>query len=323
MKTVIVSGIQPTGDLHIGNYLGAIKNWVALQADPSFERYFFVADWHSMTVDYDAAHKQKQILQLVRDLLALGIDPAKSHMFVQSHIPEHAELAWIFNTLTPISELEKMTQYKDKSARHAANINVGLFTYPVLQTADILMYRAAAVPVGEDQVQHVELARVIAKKFNARFGKFFVEPRALLTPAPRVMSLTEPTQKMSKSHGEKSCIFLCDAPEVIYQKIRKAVTDAAGVKNLLQLAQLFDAGGLTYQHLMSDFKKGDLKNVELKDTLAELLADAFKSFRTARDNITDTAVRDVIKKGSAEARSVAEDTMALVREHIGLSRTIS
>lgn len=320
MKTVIVSGIQPTGDLHIGNFLGAVKNWVALQNEQSFERYFFVADWHSMTVDYDAAHKQKQIAQLVGDLLALGIDPKKSHLFVQSHIPEHAELAWIFNTLTPMSELEKMTQYKDKAARHATNINAGLFVYPVLQAADILMYRAGAVPVGEDQIQHVELARVIAKKFNSRFGRIFPEPRALLTPTPRVMSLLEPTKKMSKSHGEKSCIFLNDAPDVIFQKIRKAVTDQTGVKNLLALAKLFDTEELTYTHLLTDYKNGDLKNVELKDTLAELIAIAFKEFRATRDSVTESMVRDVIKNGDTSAREVAHETMARVREYAGLSR---
>ncbi|OGH63004.1 MAG: tryptophan--tRNA ligase [Candidatus Magasanikbacteria bacterium RIFCSPHIGHO2_01_FULL_50_8] len=318
MKKVIVSGIQPTGDLHIGNYFGAVKNWVALQNDGQFERYFFIPDLHSLSIDYDPREKQRQIRQLVRDLLALGIDPKKSTLFVQSQVPEHTELCWIFLTVTPMSELEKMTQFKDKAERASANINAGLFTYPVLQAADILLYHGSVIPVGEDQVQHIELTRVIAKKFNAKFGRLFPEPQSLLTQTPRVMSLLEPSKKMSKSHGPKSCIFLNDSPDDIAVKIRKAVTDEVGVRNLLDLAQLFDETKLTFQHLKKDFDNGDLKNIELKDTLAELIAQTFAEFRSRRDQISDAEIAQILENGRMHASSVAQKTMKEVREMTGV-----
>ncbi len=318
MKKVIVSGIQPTGELHIGNYLGAVKNWIDLQNDPAYDCFFFIADWHSMTIDYEPSEKQRQIKNLVADLLALGVDPNKAHIYVQSSVTATAELAWIFNTLTPMSELEKMTQYKDKSARNAENINTGLFAYPVLQAADILINKAELVPVGEDQVQHVEITRVIAKKFNNKFGKLFPEPHALLTKVPRVMSLTEPTKKMSKSHGPKTCIFISDAPDEIYAKIRKAVTDEAGIQNLLDLVELFDESGLTTAHLKKDFAVGELKNVELKDTLAELIANTFATFRERRQKITDREIKEVLMHGHEHAAKIAAHTMRAVRELVGL-----
>lgn len=318
MKQIIVSGIQPTGQLHIGNYLGAVHNWLELQKNPEFECFFFIPDLHSITIEYDPTEKQRLTHQLVGDLLALGIDPDRVHMFVQSHIPEHTELAWIFNSITPMAELEKMTQYKDKAARNETNVNVGLFTYPILMAADILLYKATVIPVGEDQVQHVELARVIAKKFNKKFGETFPEPKSVLTKIPRVMSLAEPTKKMSKSHGEKSCIFIGDSPDVISLKLRKAVTDEHGVKNLLGLVELFDETGLTYKHLVKDAATGDLKNVELKDTLAELIAQAFAPFRTARTQISDAQIKTVLRAGHEAAARIAAHTMTDVRMKLGL-----
>ena len=318
MKKVIVSGIQPTGEMHIGNYLGAVKNWVELQADPQFDRYFFIPDWHSMTIDYEPGTKQRIIRNLVRDLLALGIDPKKSTLFIQSHIPEHTELFWTLMTLTPMSELEKMTQFKDKALKNAENINAGLFTYPVLMAADILMYKAHINPVGEDQVQHVELARVLAKKFNNKFGQTFPEPQAVLTNVPRIMSLLESDKKMSKSGGDKSCIYLSDSPAVISEKIRKAVTDEQGVQNLLGLAKLFDPTGLTYKHLNKDFAGGTLKNVELKDTLAELISNYFADFRARKEEIDDKMVDAVIAEGCSRAREMAERTMEDVRSKTGI-----
>ncbi len=318
MKKVIVSGIQPTGEMHIGNYLGAVKNWVDLQNDAQYDRFFFIPDWHSMTIDYEPATKQRLIKNLVRDLLALGIDPKKSTLFVQSHIPEHLELCWNFLTVTPMSELEKMTQFKDKAAKHVENVNVGLFTYPVLMAADILMYKSMIVPAGEDQVQHVELARVIAKKFNNKFGTTFPEPKAMLTEVPRVMSLTESNKKMSKSGGDKSCVFVADSPDIIATKIRKAVTDEQGVQNLLELVKLFDVSTLTYAHLKKDFDAGALKNVELKDTLAELIAAAFADFRNRKEEISDAEVAAVLETGRARARAIAQQTMEEVRIKTGL-----
>lgn len=317
MKNVIISGIQPTGSMHIGNYLGAVKNWVDMQADPGLERFYFIPDLHSLTVDFDPAQKQKMVRNLVRDLLALGIDPTKSNLFVQSHVPEHSELCWIFLTLTPLAELDKMTQFKDKAARHAENINAGLYTYPVLMAADILLYKPHQIPVGEDQVQHVELARVIAKKFNNKFSVLFPEPQALLTQTPRVMSLAEPTKKMSKSHGDKSCIYLTDDSDSIHDKMRKAVTDEVGVQNLLGLAQLFDANG-THQKLSAEFAAGTLKNVDLKDTLADLIANYFADFRARREEITDARITEVLEMGRAAASARAQKTMSEVRGALGL-----
>jgi len=226
--TKIISGIQPSGELHIGNYLGAIKNWIKLQSDPKNECLFFIADYHSITEDYDPKKKSEEILNLAIDLIVLGLDPKKLIIFQQSQIPGHADLAWIFNTLVKTAELERMTQYKDKALAQKQNINMGLFDYPVLQAADILIYKAEAVPVGEDQVQHIELTRDIARRFNDKFGKIFPEPKPILTKIPKIMSLTDPTKKMSKSGGNKSYIALTDSPKIIKEKIKSAVSDPGG-----------------------------------------------------------------------------------------------
>ena len=248
-KQIIVSGVQPTGNLHIGNYLGAVKNFVDLQDSGKYEMYIFIADLHSLTGNMDAETRREQITRTAAELLALGIDPKKTTLFVQSHIQEHTELGWVFNCVTPIMELERMTQYKDKSKQQTKNINAGLYTYPVLQAADILLYHGNLVPVGQDQVQHVELTRVVARNFNKRFGNYFPEAEALLTKVPKVMSLLEPEKKMSKSLGGGHVIELCDEPVVIEKKLKKAVTattggdKAPGVINLLMLLEKFSAQG--------------------------------------------------------------------------------
>jgi len=221
----IVSGIQPTSQLHIGNYLGAIKQWVTLQEN--HECVFFVADLHALTVPYDPKKIQESIKQTVIAYIAAGINPDKSIIFVQSEIKEHSELCWFFNTLTPIGELQRMTQYKDKSKQFAQNINAGLLDYPVLQTADVLIYKGEAVPVGKDQEQHIELMRSIAKKFNAKFGQTFKEPESMIVKeGAKIMSLVDPKKKMSKSDDAKGCIFLFDEPEAITKKIMSATTDS-------------------------------------------------------------------------------------------------
>jgi len=230
-KQTIFSAIQPSGELHIGNYLGALKNFVELQN--KYNCFFFIADYHSITGDYNPKEKPKQILDLALDFLAVGLDPKKCVIAVQSQIPEHTELAWIFNTITPISELQRMTQFKDKSQNQEKNINMGLFDYPVLQAADILIYKAYGVPVGQDQIQHIELTRKIARFFNNKFGETFPEPKDIITETPKIMSLTDPTKKMSKSHGEKSYIGINDEPEVIKKKMRKAVS-ATNIKELFE-----------------------------------------------------------------------------------------
>src|SRR3989339_263471 len=265
-KETILSGIQPSGKLHIGNYLGSLKNFLALQHQ--HQCFFMVADYHSITESYDPTKKQEQIIELMSDFLAAGLDPKKCVLVAQSHVPEHTELAWIFDSVTPISFLERMTQYKDKAGRQIENINTGLFTYPILQAADILMYHATAVPVGIDQDQHLELTREIARFFNNRFGKTFAEPKTLHTETSKVMSLLEPTKKMSKSLGDNHCIYLSDEPEAIRQKFSRAVSDSGdatspGGQNLLLLAKIFCAK-TDYRRFSDASQAGKLSYGELK-----------------------------------------------------------
>src|SRR3989338_3880433 len=222
-KPIVVSGIQPTGRLHIGNYLGALKNFVDLQNSEKYRCFFFIADYHALTGDI--TDFSKKITELQIDFLAAGLDPKKSTLFVQSEVPGHTDLGWILSTVTPFGELARMTQFKDKSEKQAENVNAGLFTYPALMAADILMYDAVFVPVGDDQDQHLELTRTIARRFNKKYGETFIEPKSLHTETPRVMSLTDPTYKMSKSEPA-GCLFLDDELTVIEKKIKTAVTDS-------------------------------------------------------------------------------------------------
>src|SRR5687768_6735331 len=221
----IFSGIQPSGSLHIGNYLGAVKNWVELQH--KYESFFCIVDYHAITVPYEPADLRARTADMALSLLAAGLDPAKCTIFVQSRVPEHTELAWIFNTITPLGELERQTQFKEKSQRQES-VAAGLLNYPVLQAADILLYKADTVPVGEDQVQHLELSREVARRWNARFGEgFFPEPQARLTPTRRIMGL-DGQAKMSKSLG--NTVGLLEEPPSIWEKLRPAVTDPARVR---------------------------------------------------------------------------------------------
>ena len=249
MKPILVSGMQPTGRLHVGNYLGALKNFVALQNSGTYQCYFFLADLHALTEGPAPKALGENILNLAADYLAAGLDPKKSVIYQQSLIPAHSELAWVLDTITPMGELERMTQYKDKSARQKENVNAGLFSYPVLMAADILIYNAQFIPVGEDQLQHLELARTVARKFNSRFGETFLEPKGLLTQTPRVMSLKDPAKKMSKSDPD-GCLFIDDSPEDIKRKLGRAVTDSdasilydpekkPGLSNLLEIYGAF------------------------------------------------------------------------------------
>ncbi len=223
-KKRVFSGIQPSGELHIGNYLGAVKNWVELQEQ--YECFFCIVDLHAVTQPYEPEEMPARVFDMALTLMAAGLDPEKCTIFVQSHVPQHAELAWLFNTVTPIGELERMTQYKDKASRQES-VLAGLLNYPVLQAADILLYLAELVPVGEDQVQHVELTREIARKWNGRFGEYFPEPEALVGEVRRVMGL-DGQAKMSKSLG--NTIGLLESPDEIWAKLRPAVTDPARVR---------------------------------------------------------------------------------------------
>ena len=353
-KQTIFSAVQPSGELHIGNYLGALKNFVELQ--DKYNCLFFIADYHSITGDYDPKEKSKQILNLALDFLAIGLDPQKCTIAVQSQIPEHTELAWIFNTITPISELQRMTQFKDKSQNQGKNINVGLFDYPVLQAADILMYKADAVPAGLDQAQHIELTRKIARFFNNKFGETFPEPKDIITETPKIMSLTDPTKKMSKSHGPKSYIGINDEPEVIKKKIRKAVS--ADIKNLfdrgmheaeLNLLLINEAGSYSNEdkelnklrlgvsnlftllnefgteehqkYFTGKFKTRDIKFSELKDALAEDIANHFKPFREKRKELEKNPekVKRILDEGAKKAREIVRETMKEVRRKVGLN----
>lgn len=323
MTPAIFSGMQPTGALHIGNYLGALKNWVTLQNEHAC--IFGIMDYHAMTIPYDPKELPLRVKNLALDYLAAGVDPDASIIMIQSHVPEHAELAWIFNTITPLGELERMTQYKEKSAAHKQNSNAGLFTYPILQAADVLMYKASLIPVGEDQVQHIELMRDIAKKFNKTFGKTFPEPKPLLTKTPRIMSLADPSAKMSKSNGEKHYISLSDDAKTIEKKVRAAVTDthagskAHGVANLFAILEAFDEKDIA-RELSTQHKKGTLKYAILKDTVAHVIIGHLAPIqeRRARYAADPEKVADILIAGSEKARKIAQQTIAEVRKKIGV-----
>ncbi len=336
MKPVLISGIQPSGRLHIGNYLGALKNFVDLQNSEKYQCYFFIADLHSLTEDFIPKEKPKQILELVADYLAAGLAPEKSVIFSQAQIPAHSELAWILNTITPMGELTRMTQFKDKAhealigARGLTNeeeyTNVGLFDYPVLMAADILLYDTKFVPVGNDQDQHLEIARTLARKFNSKFGETFTEPQALHTKTPRVMSLADPHKKMSKSQPE-SCLFIDDSPEDIKNKLKKAVTDSdseikydkkdkPAISNLLEIySSLSDE---TIPKLETKFAG---KNYSIfKNDLAELIIRYFADFRKQKLELmkNQSKLLSILAGGSQKAGEVANKKIAEVKKKIGL-----
>ena len=323
----VLSGIQPTGQIHIGNYLGAIKQGLLLQEKN--ECFFFIADLHSLTIPYQPENLQKNILETAIVYLAAGINPEKSIFFVQSDIKEHTELCWLLNTVAPIGDLERMTQYKEKSRQFKKNINAGLLVYPVLQAADILLYKTEGVPVGKDQVQHIELARTIARKFNQRFGKTFVEPKAVLAKmGAKIMSLNNPKQKMSKSLESQSYISLFEEPGEIKRKVMSAVTDTGkqikynpgkkpGISNLLIIYSLFSEKPI--KEVEKIFKgKG---YAQFKKSLAELLINSLEPFRKKRKELLsrEVYVRETLKLGAKRARAIAESTMHDVRQKIGLA----
>ncbi len=323
----IFSGIQPTGQIHIGNYLGALKQWIALQEKN--ECIFSIVDLHSLTIPYEPKELQKSIREKLIAYVAAGIDPEKSIIFVQSQIKGHTELCWLLNTLCPVSELERMTQYKDKSKKFKDNINAGLLDYPVLMAADILLYKTEQVPVGKDQEQHVELARTIARKFNQKFGKTFPEPEVILAKSgAKIMSLTDPKKKMSKTDDPKSFISLFDEPEIITKKIMSAETDSGkgitynvakkpGVSNLLTIYSLL-TGQATGQ-IEKQFKgKG---YADFKKSLAKSVIDYLEPFRRKQKELLsrEVYVQEILNKGKSRAKIIAQSTMQEVREKMGLS----
>ncbi|MDO8530038.1 MAG: tryptophan--tRNA ligase [bacterium] len=323
----IVSGIQPTSQLHIGNYLGAIKQWVSLQG--TNECVFFIADLHALTVPYDQKKMQANIRETVVAYIAAGLDPEKSIIFVQSQISGHAELCWLLNTICPIGELQRMTQYKDKSNKFKENINAGLLDYPVLQAADVLLYKGEAVPVGKDQEQHIELIRSLAKKFNQKFGATFKEPASMiLKEGSKIMSLTDPKKKMSKSDEPKSCIFLFDTPEEITKKIMSATTDSGkdiiynitkkpGISNLLTIYSLLK--GTTTKEVEKQFKGKSYG--EFKKSLAQVVVDYLEPFRRKQKELStrEVYVQEILKQGQSRASKIAQETMKEVKDRMGLA----
>lgn len=328
MPATIFSGIKATGKLHIGNYLGAIKNWVKLQNDPDYKTIYSIVDLHSITIDIKASELRENILDMAIDLLACGVDPEKSIFFIQSEVKEHAELAWIFNCILPVAELERMTQFKDKAKQHKGNVNAGLFDYPVLMAADILLYHATLIPVGEDQQQHIELTRKIAKKFNQRWGDYFKEPEALFTPTPRLMALNKPDKKMSKDLGPKSYIAMHDDPDTIREKISKAVTDTgkaggkiSGGRNLLDLFKAFVDDDKIVEKFEEDYKNGELQYGKFKPMLANVIISSLKPIQQKRKELEKNKdyVYQVLKQGAEQARAIASNTMQAVKDLVGLN----
>lgn len=319
----IFSGIQPSGIVHLGNYLGAMKNWAKLQEDN--ECIFCIVDYHAITVDYPQKELPKRIISAAKDVLASGIDSERSILFLQSDIQEHTELAWILNTITAMGELSRMTQYKEKVSRNNAlgNERVGLFDYPVLMAADILLYKTEGVPVGEDQTQHVELARDLARRFNAKFGSTFTEPKLLLTEAKRIGSLSG-NGKMSKSDPENSYLALTDSPEIIRKKIASAVTDdgrsdeiSAGSQNLLYLYDELVGSKLAGKYLM-ERKNKTIKYSEFKPALAEAIISELEPFQKRRAEISDNEVKKIFKEGAEKLQPIAQKTIEEVKEKMGL-----
>ncbi len=318
----IFSGAQPTGAFHIGNYLGAIKNWAELQNDESI---FCVVDLHALTVKQDPKTLRKNILEAAAVYLAAGIDPKKSIIFVQSHVKEHAELAWILNTIARLSEMERMTQFKEKSQQHKENINIGLFSYPVLMAADILLYNTNAVPVGEDQTQHVELARTLAQRFNKTYGKTFVVPEALIREGARIKGLDNPSKKMAKSSDNpNNYISLDNSSQMIRNKIRRAVTDSGSeikyekdkpaISNLMTIYRGFSEE--SFEEIEKRYtNKG---YADFKNDLAEVIIKGLKPFQDRLKEIKPDYVEKVLKKGAQDAEKIAQKTMEKVKKKIGL-----
>jgi tryptophanyl-tRNA synthetase len=328
-KTVL-SGIQPTGDIHLGNYFGAVQNWVRLQSD--YKCIYCVVDYHAMTMPYDPVKLRNNTWELITNLLAVGVKA--ENLFVQSLVPEHTELCWIMNCFCSYGQLTRMTQFKDKSNQvmEKSNddyISVGLFDYPVLQTADILIYKADYVPVGKDQEQHLELSRDIAMRFNNMVKKeYFVLPEALYTETPKIRSTADPAKKMSKSAGEKHNISLFADEATLRRQIKSAVTDSGeatdgvmseGVENLFTMIKA--AGAIdVYNSLMNDFNSGSLKYSLLKDSAADVLWNMVNGFKEkkAEISIDKKIIKDQIKSSSENIRKIAQETLKEVKEMSGL-----
>ncbi|KGL56546.1 MULTISPECIES: tryptophan--tRNA ligase [Pantoea] len=327
-KPIVFSGAQPSGELTIGNYMGALRQWVQMQDD--FHCIYCIVDLHAITVRQDPAALRKATLDTLALYLACGIDPEKSTIFVQSHVPEHTQLSWILNCYTYFGELNRMTQFKDKSSRYEENINAGLFSYPVLMAADILLYQTAQVPVGEDQKQHLELSRDIASRFNALYGDIFKVPEPFIPKSgARVMSLLEPTKKMSKSDDNRNNVIgLLEDPKSVVKKIKRAMTDSeeppvirydikekAGVSNLLDI--LSGVTGKPVTALEQEFEGkmyGHLKGA-VADAVSGMLTDLQERYHRFRND--EALLEQVMRDGAQKARAQAQETLKKVYDAVG------
>ena len=327
-KKVILSGIQPSGELTLGSYLGAIKNWVELADE--YDCYYMMADMHSITVRQTPADLRRRTLTQMAAYIACGLDPEKNTIFIQSHVPAHAELAWVLNCYTMFGELSRMTQFKDKSAKNADNINAGLFTYPALMAADILLYQADLVPVGGDQKQHVEICRDIANRFNGVYGEVFRIPEPYIPKVgARIMSLTSPDSKMSKSDKDPNgCVYVLEKPEDILRKFKKAVTDSdtercvrydpeqkPGVSNLMTIYSV--ATGRSFDEIEAEF---DGKGYgAFKPAVGEAVVEMFRPIREETERIlADKAyLESVYRAGAEKAGYVANKTLRKVYKKVG------
>jgi tryptophanyl-tRNA synthetase len=329
MQDLLVSGVQPTNNLHIGNYIGALKQWLQLQHQ--HRCLFMVVDLHAITVPQDPQKLRANILDIVATYLALGLDPKRCSLFIQSEVPEHTELAWILMTIAKMGEMERMTQFKDKSAKQGESTSLGLFGYPVLMAADVLLYNASSVPVGEDQTQHVELMRDLAQRFNTRFGETFVLPKALLqSEGARIMALDEPTKKMSKSaESIYNYIALADEPDVIRKKIMKAVTDTDGVvkydvenkpaiSNLLTIFHHMIGEAIpTIEARYAGQGYGTFKKDLAEATVTHLtpIQERLANFRQDPGELMR-----ILDEARDQARAIASETMKTVRARVGIGR---
>jgi tryptophanyl-tRNA synthetase len=326
MKKRVFSGIQPTGNIHIGNYLGAIKHWVASQAD--LDNIFCIVDLHAITIPQDPEMLKAKTRELAGLLLAAGIDPEMSVLFIQSHISAHAELAWILNCFTPMGWMQRMTQFKEKSGKQKEQVSVGLFDYPALMAADILLYHTDYVPVGEDQKQHVELTRDIAQRFNSIYGEVFKLPEPIIPEVgARIMGLDDPTSKMSKSEEAAGhAVHLLDSPDVIRSKIMKATTDSLreirfdeerpGIYNLLVIYELFT--GMSRTDIEARFEgKG---YADLKRELGEAIVEGLRPLQSRYQELTadPNYIDSILTDSASKLRPIAEKTLAAVKEKVGL-----
>ncbi|MGO1712090.1 MAG: tryptophan--tRNA ligase [Senegalia sp. (in: firmicutes)] len=324
-KKTVFSGVQPSGALTIGNYIGAIKRWVPLQE--KYDCYYSIVDQHAITVPQEAKDLRKNTLDIIALLMACGIDPKKSTLFIQSHVTEHAELAWVLNSITYMGQLNRMTQFKDKSKRSDENLNAALFTYPVLMAADILLYKTDLVPVGDDQKQHLELARDLSERFNSRYSDTFTVPEPLIDKSgARIMSLQDPTVKMSKSDSDENAyILILDDEAAIKRKIKRAVTDSVGeiaysddqpgIKNLINIYSNFS--GDTVEDIVQRYKGrgyGDFKK-DLEEVVVEALRPIRESFEEIRSD--KSYLEEVYREGAKEASYSAMKVLRKVHKKIG------